>query len=50
MQISITASDSNSVHIVQEEDLKAKEEGSMLVPPHRMWIIVDVGDQSPPSN
>lgn len=36
--------------VMQEDDLKAKEEGSMLVPPHRMWIIVDVGDQSPPSN
>lgn len=50
MQISITVVDSNSIHIMQEEDLKAEEEGSMFLPLHIMWIIVDVGNQSPACN
>lgn len=45
MQISINAVDSNSI-----QDLKAKDEDSMFVPPRIMWIIADVGDQSPACN
>lgn len=36
MQISITAVDSNSIHIMQGKDLKAKDEDSMFIPPHIM--------------